>query len=102
MKMTVEDYREGFRRHTLAFCMPAAHAEFSSKFLDEFSERVLKKDWRDVSTEAHWRVPSLLTGSESEEEVVAEIGTLRRRRLRFAGAADVGSDAPLRPALKKT
>jgi len=76
MKMTVEEYREGFRRHTLAFCMPAAHAEFSSKFLDEFSERVLKKDWRDVSTEAHYRVPSLLTGSESEDEMVAEIQEL--------------------------
>ena len=76
MKMTVEDYREGFRNHTLAFCMPAAHAEFSSEFLEKFSELVLKKDWRDVSAESHTRIPSLLTGSESEDEVAAEIHEL--------------------------
>lgn len=57
MKMTVEDYREGFRNHTLAFCMPAAHAEFSSDFLDEFSERILKKDWREVSALDESEVP---------------------------------------------
>lgn len=73
MKMTVEDYREGFRNHTLAFCMPAAHAEFSSDFLDEFSERILKKDWREVSALDESEVPSLLAVSESEDEVVAEI-----------------------------
>jgi hypothetical protein len=71
--MTVEEYREGFRNHTLAFCMPAAHAEFSSRFLDEFSERILRKDWRDVSTASASRIPSLLGQGESEEEVVAEI-----------------------------
>ena len=49
MAMTVEDFRQGFRDGTLAFCMPAAHAEISNAFLDEFSERILKMDWRDVS-----------------------------------------------------
>jgi hypothetical protein len=73
MGMTVEEYREGFRNHTLAFCMPAAHAEFSSHFLDEFSERILKKDWRDVSAASFSRIPSLLSGEESEDEVAAEI-----------------------------
>jgi hypothetical protein len=73
MKMTAEDYREGFRNHTLAFCMPAAHAEFSSEFLEQFSERILRKDWREVSTLEYSRAPSLLTGNESEDEVVAEI-----------------------------
>jgi hypothetical protein len=73
MRMTVEEYREGFRNHTLAFCMPAAHAEFSSHFLDEFSERILKKDWRELSMASYSRIPSLLSDDESEEEVVAEI-----------------------------
>jgi hypothetical protein len=73
MQMTVEEYREGFRNHTLAFCMPAAHAEFSSHFLDEFSERILRKDWRDVSMTNCSRTPSLLNDEESEEEIVAEI-----------------------------
>src|SRR5262245_41701978 len=73
MKMTVEEYREGFRNHTLAFCMPAAHAEFSSAFLDQFSERILGKDWREVSALAETQSPSLLNDDESEEEIVAEI-----------------------------
>ena len=76
MQMTVEEYREGFRNGTLAFCMPAAHAEISSEFLDEFSERILKQDWRDVSTANPWRVPSLLTALESEAELAAEIHEL--------------------------
>jgi hypothetical protein len=72
MEMTVEEYRAGFRNHTLAFCMPAAHAELSSDFLDEFSERILKKDWREVwASDA--QSPSLVTDEESEEEVAAEI-----------------------------
>ena len=71
--MTVEEYRRGFRSHTLAFCMPAAHAEITSHFLDQFSDRILKKDWRDVSLTSCSRAPSLLSGEESEEEVVAEI-----------------------------
>jgi hypothetical protein len=71
--MTVEEYREGFRNHTLAFCMPAAHAEFTSHFLDEFSERILKKDWRDFSLTHRSRAPSLLSGEETEAEVAAEI-----------------------------
>jgi hypothetical protein len=74
--MTVEEYREGFRNNTLAFCMPAAHAEYSSRFLEEFSERILKKDWREVSLESPVRIPSLLEGEESEDEVVAEIHEL--------------------------
>lgn len=72
MNMTVEDFRRGFRDHTLAFCMPAAHAEFSSEFLDEFSDRILGRDWRDV-LESHSRSPSLLTGNESEDEIVTDI-----------------------------
>ena len=56
--------------------MPAAHAEFSSHFLDEFSERILKKDWRDVSMASHSRIPSLLGDDASEAEVAAEIQEL--------------------------
>ena len=74
MKMTVEQYREGFRNHTLAFCMPAAHAEFSNDFLDQFSERILGKNWREISALAEFQeAPSLLNDSECEEELVAEI-----------------------------
>ena len=72
MKLTVEQFRQGFRDHTLAFCMPAAHAEFSSEFLDEFSARILRRDWRDVLV-SHSRSPSLLVGNESEDEIVTDI-----------------------------
>lgn len=76
MQMTVEEYRQGFRNHTLAFCMPAAHADYSAEFLDGFSERILKKDWRDLSLASSSRIPSLLTEKVSEEEIVAEIHEL--------------------------
>jgi hypothetical protein len=73
MAMTVEDFRQGFRDGTLAFCMPAAHAEISNAFLDQFSERILKMDWRDVSMASDSGIASLLTCTESEEEIVVEI-----------------------------
>jgi hypothetical protein len=75
MNMSVEDFRQGFRDHTLAFCMPAAHAEFSSEFLDEFSERILGRDWRDVMS-SHSRSPTLLTGRVSEDELATDIYAL--------------------------
>ncbi len=73
MKMSVEDFREGFRNGTLAFCMPAAHAEFSSEFLDDFSERILKQDWREVLACSECRVPSLLSGDDSDDDLIAAI-----------------------------
>jgi hypothetical protein len=76
MDMTVEDYREGFRNGTLAFCLPAAHEEFSNEFLDEFSARILKRDWRDVSAESTTRTPSVIGDDESEDELIAEIHSL--------------------------
>jgi hypothetical protein len=76
MAMTVEEFRQGFRDGTLAFCMPAAHAEISNAFLDEFSERILKMDWRDVSMADDPRIASMLSGDESEDEIVAEISEL--------------------------
>ena len=73
MQLTVEQYREGFRNHTLAFCMPAAHAEFTSAFLERFSEQVLNQDWRDLPLETDARAPSLVTDEVSEPEMVATI-----------------------------
>lgn len=72
MSMTVEDFRQGFRDGTLAFCMPAAHAEYSSDFLDEFSARILGRDWRDVM-ESLSRPPTALCTDESEDEIVTDI-----------------------------
>jgi hypothetical protein len=75
MDLSVEEFRQGFRDHTLAFCMPAAHAEFSSAFLDEFSERILGRDWRDVMA-SHSRSPTLLGGRDSEDEIATDIYAL--------------------------
>ena len=73
MHLTLDELKEGLRNGTLAFCLPAAHAEFSSKFLDEFSERILKKDWREVSLSSYSRVPSLLDVAEPNEDLVEDI-----------------------------
>jgi hypothetical protein len=71
--MSVEEFREGFRNGTLTFCMPAAHAEFSSEFLDDFSSRVLKRDWRAILESADFTIPSLLGADDSEDDLVASI-----------------------------
>jgi hypothetical protein len=73
MKMSVEDFRQGFRNGTLAFCMPAAHAEFSSEFLESFSERILKRDWREVLAAFDSSAPLLLKGDDSDDDLVAAI-----------------------------
>jgi hypothetical protein len=73
MEMSIQEFREGFRNGTLVFCLPAAHAEISSEFLDDFSERILKQDWREVLASSHFRVPSLLNGDDSEDDLVASI-----------------------------
>jgi len=71
--MTLEEFRKALRDGTVAFCLPAAHAEISNDFLDDFSARVLKQDWRDVMAHSRSRIPSLLIGETSEAEVIAEI-----------------------------
>lgn len=73
MNLTLDELKEGLRNGTLAFCLPAAHAEFSSKFLDDFSERILKRDWREVSHSSYSRVPSLLDVADSSDDVVEDI-----------------------------
>jgi hypothetical protein len=73
MHLSVEEFREGFRDGSLVFCMPAAHAEFCSEFLDDFSARILKQDWRDVLEGSGVRDPSLLGIEESEEDIIAAI-----------------------------
>ena len=44
MELSVEEFKAGFRDGTLAFFLPAAHAELSSDYLEDFSERILKQD----------------------------------------------------------
>jgi hypothetical protein len=73
MQMSVEDFREGFRKGTLVFCMPAAHAEFSSDFLDDFSERILKQDWRDLLESSDLNALALFGTRDAESELVDAI-----------------------------
>lgn len=73
MELSVEQFRQGFRNGTVVFCLPAAHAELSSEFLEAFSERVLKQDWREVSMVAHLRLSKLLTDDDTECDLVASI-----------------------------
>lgn len=76
MSMTVDEYRQGFRDGTLAFCLPAAHAEISNEFLDEFAARVLHVDWRDISIAGDWHIPAMVTDKQSEEELASAIDEL--------------------------
>ena len=73
MQLSVEQFRAGFRDGTLAFFMPAAHAELSSEFLEDFSERILKQDWREVSMHAHRHMSELLANDDSEVDLFASI-----------------------------
>ncbi len=73
MELTLAELREGLRNGTLVFCLPAAHAEISSDFLDRFSEVILKQDWREVMACSHFSVPSLLNGVDTEDDLVASI-----------------------------
>jgi len=73
MEMTLEEFRDALRNGSVTFCLPAAHAELSNDFLDDFSARVLKQDWRDIMTASRSRPPSLLICGASEQEMIAEI-----------------------------
>jgi hypothetical protein len=73
MKMSFEQLKEGIRNGTVMFCLPAAHAEFSNDFLEDFSCRILKKDWREILECAEFGSPSLLVGDDSEDDLVAAI-----------------------------
>ena len=75
MNLSVEEFREGFRNGSLVFCMPAAHAEFSSDFLEDFSERILKEDWRDVIERSDLNALALFGTRDAENELVAAIQT---------------------------
>jgi hypothetical protein len=68
----MQQLKQGLRDGTLAFCMPAAHAELSSEFLEDFSERILKQDWREVSLYAPQPMCELLA-EDSEGNFVTAI-----------------------------
>lgn len=87
MQLSVEEFRAGFRNGTLAFFMPAAHAELSSEFLEDFSERILKQDWRDVSMHAHRSMHELLANDDSEVDLFASIE--ENYGLKVVGLADM-------------
>ena len=73
MQMSFEQLKEGIRNGTVMFCLPAAHAEFSNDFLDDFSVRVLKRDWREVMEDNRSRTLSLLGSEDSEDDLMASI-----------------------------
>jgi len=85
MKMSADEIRAGLRDGTVIFCLPAAHENFTTAFLEDFSARILKQDWHDVASRSHLRIPALLDDDESEEDLAATI--------RFEYGADV-TDLP--------
>ena len=83
--MNTHEIREGLRDGTVVFCLPPAHENFTSEFLEEFSIRILHQDWQDVAARSHLRIPALIEGDESEQELADTI--------RFEYGADV-TDLP--------
>lgn len=71
MSLSKHEIEKGFRDGSLYFCMPMAHDEFTDQFLNDFSERILKRDWREVC--AFSRVPSVLVDNADEEDFVVAI-----------------------------
>ena len=87
MQLSVEEIRRGFQNGTLALCLPAAHAEIASEFLEDFSERILKQDWREVSAHAHRPMHELLADDDSEVDLIASIE--ENYRIAVAGLANL-------------
>jgi hypothetical protein len=73
MTMTVEEIRKGLRDGSLAICLPAAHDDFTSEFLEQFSARILKQHWLDVAPRTHLGIPALVDNTESEEDLAEAI-----------------------------
>ena len=73
MEFSTDEIRDGLRDGTVVFCLPAAHEDFRTEFLEEFSARILKQEWLDVAFRTHLQLPALLDDSESTDEVAATI-----------------------------
>jgi hypothetical protein len=74
MTLSIQEIREGLRDGSLTLCLPAAHENFTSEFLEAFSARILKQDWHDVASRTHLRIPALVDNRESEEDLAEAIG----------------------------
>jgi hypothetical protein len=73
MNLSAEEVRAGLRDGSVAFCLPPAHENFTSEFLEDFSERILRQAWYRVAARSHLRIPALLDNEESEEDLAAAI-----------------------------
>jgi hypothetical protein len=73
MEFSTQEIRDGLRDGTVVFCLPAAHENFTTEFLEEFSERILKQHWLDVAFRTHLHIPALLDDDESMDELVSNI-----------------------------
>jgi hypothetical protein len=83
MTYTSEEIRAGLRDGSIVLCLPPAHENFTSEFLEDFSARILKQEWADVAPRTHLRIPAL---AEEPEDELAE-------SIHFLYGADV-SDLP--------
>ena len=73
--MSTEEILAGLRDGSVVFCLPAAHENYTSEFLEQFSTRILKQGWHDVASRPHLRIPALLDNQVSEEELAESIST---------------------------
>lgn len=73
MTFSTDEIREGLLDGTIVLCLPAAHENFTSDFLEDFSARILKQHWLDVATRTHLNIPALLDHEESEDDLAETI-----------------------------
>jgi len=73
MLLSLEEMRAGLRDGSVIFCLPAAHENFTSEFLEDFSARILKQNWTDVASRTHLHIPALLDHNETEDDLAATI-----------------------------
>ena len=73
MKLSSDEIRNGLRDGTIVLCLPAAHENFTSEFLEDFSARILKQGWLEVAPRTHLQIPALVDNDESEDDLVAII-----------------------------
>jgi hypothetical protein len=73
MNLTSAEIREGLKDGTVVLCLPPAHENFTSEFLEDFSIRILRQEWLDVAPRTHLGIPALVDDIDSEDDLAAAI-----------------------------
>ena len=94
MYISLQELKAGLRDGRLTVCLPPAHEDFTTSFLEEFSEYILGADWRVVGSGAHQSLVEFAE-DESEDELI--------ERVQFVYGVDVSDlpGLPLWPVMRR-